>query len=80
MKELRARLERRAEDPADVIDRRLENARNEIQRWTTYDYVIVNDDLQRSYQQVLAILEAERHRRGRSQKAIAEFVKGLLSE
>jgi guanylate kinase len=80
MKELRARLERRAEDPANVIDRRLDNARNEIQRWTTYDYVIVNDDLQRSYRQVLAILEAERHKRGRAQKAIEDFVAGLLAE
>jgi guanylate kinase len=80
MRELRARLERRAEDPADVIDKRLENARNEIQRWTTYDYVIVNDDLQRSYEHVLAILHAERLRRGRAQKAITDFVKGLLDE
>ena len=80
MRELRARLERRAEDSSEVIDRRLENARHEIQRWTTYDYVIVNDDLQQSYRQVLAILEAERHKRARSQKAIAEFVKELLGE
>ena len=80
MRELRARLERRAEDPADVIDKRLENARNEIQRWTTYDYVIVNDDLQRSYEHVLAILHAERLRKGRAQKAITDFVKGLLDE
>ena len=80
MKELRARLDRRAEDPADVIDRRLENARHEIQRWTTYDYVIVNDDLQRSYEQVLAILTAERLKRARSQKAIENFVAGLLAE
>ena len=40
MKELRARLERRAEDPRDVIERRLENARNEIRRWNEYDYVL----------------------------------------
>lgn len=80
MKELRARLERRAEDQADVIDKRLENARNEIQRWTTYDYVIVNDDLQRAYRNVLAILGAERLKRVRAQKSIAKFVTGLLAE
>ena len=80
MRELRHRLERRAEDPPEVIDRRLENARNEIQRWTTYDYVIVNDDLQRSYEQVLAILVAERLKRARAQNAIGSFVRGLLAE
>lgn len=80
MRELRARLERRAEDPPAVIDRRLENARNEIQRWTTYDYVIVNDDLQRSYEQVLAILMAERLRRTRTRHAIEAFVTELLAE
>ncbi len=80
MHELRSRLERRAEDPSAVIDRRLENARNEIQRWTTYDYVIVNDDLQRSYGQILAILTAERLKRTRAQKSIAGFVDGLLAE
>ncbi len=80
MKELRARLERRAEDAADVIERRLENARKEIARWKEYDYVIVNDDLQRSFEDLNAILRAERQRRPRREKGIAEFVDKLLSE
>ncbi len=80
MRELRSRLERRAEDPADVIDRRLENARNEIQRWNTYDYVIVNDDLQVCYQRVLSILTAERLKRARAQQSIGAFVNRLLAE
>jgi guanylate kinase len=80
MKELRARLERRAEDASDIIAKRLENAKNEIQRWTMYDYVLVNDDLQRTYTHVLAILEAERVKRTRAQNAISKFVKTLLAE
>src|SRR5512136_388296 len=60
MEELRARLERRAEDSAEVIERRLQNARNEISRWKDYDYVIVNDDLQRSFDDLIAILRAQR--------------------
>ncbi len=48
MAELRARLERRAEDGAEVIGRRLANARNEIRHWDEYEYVIVNEDLQTS--------------------------------
>ena len=78
MTELRARLERRAEDAREVIDRRLENAKNEIRRWTAYDYVIVNDDLERAYGDVRAILAAERMRRVRVEKKIAGFVDGLL--
>ncbi|MBI1868268.1 MAG: guanylate kinase [Methylocystis sp.] len=80
MKELRARLERRAEDANSVIERRLENARNEIRRWTQYDYVLVNDDLQRTFDDLLAILRAERQRRLRRNKSLEEFVARLLSE
>lgn len=80
MKELRARLERRAEDSAEVIAKRLENARNEIRRWVDYDYVLVNDDLQTSFENLLAILKAERLRRPRIEPAMAQFIDGLLAE
>jgi guanylate kinase (EC 2.7.4.8) len=80
MKELRARLERRAEDAPEVIERRLENARKEIARWRDYDYVIVNDDLQRSFDDLIAILRAERQRRQRREREIESFVAKLLDE
>ncbi len=80
MKELRARLERRAEDEADVIAKRLYNARNEITRWPIYDYVIVNEDIQTALAQVKAILIAERLKRARSAQAINAFVGQLLEE
>ena len=80
MKELRARLERRAEDSREVIEKRLENARKEIARWKDYDYVIVNDDLQRSFDDLIAVLRAERQRRPRREREIEKFVAALLSE
>ncbi|QGM48171.1 guanylate kinase [Methylocystis heyeri] len=80
MKELRARLERRAEDSREVIERRLENARKEIIRWTQYDYVLVNDDIQATFDDLLAILRAERQKRPRRAKNIEAFVQGLLGE
>ena len=80
MKELRARLERRAEDAAATIEKRLENARNEIRRWLQYDYVLVNDDLQRTYEELLQILHAERLRRARRQPGVEAFVAKLLAE
>ena len=61
--ELRSRLERRAEDQTDVIARRLVNARAEIGHWTEYDYIIVNSDLDLSFNATRRILAAERARR-----------------
>ncbi len=80
MKELRARLERRAEDSRDVIEGRLENARKEITRWVQYDYVLINDDIQATFDDLLAILRAERRKRPRLARNIEEFVAKLLSE
>ncbi|SEQ10987.1 guanylate kinase [Faunimonas pinastri] len=77
--ELKARLERRAEDSSGTIERRLENAKHEIREWESYDYVIVNDDLGRSYAKVKAILEAERNRRERV-TGLPAFVTELLDE
>ncbi len=80
MNELRARLERRAEDPPDVIANRLDNARNEIRRWTQYDYVLVNADLQSTFNDLYAILTAERRRAARQKEGIGAFVERLLAE
>jgi guanylate kinase len=79
MAELKARLERRAEDRDDVIARRLLNARAEIEHWREYDYVIVNEDLQRTLGAVRAILAAERLRRAR-QSSLDSFVANLLAD
>jgi guanylate kinase len=78
-KELKSRLERRAEDSSETIQRRLENARIEIGKWSQYDYVIINQDLDSSFPAVRAILAAERIRRERV-TGLPAFVDGLLSE
>jgi len=80
MKELRARLLRRAEDSPEAIAKRLTNSRNEIGRWKDYDYVLVNDDLQRTFDDLLMILAAERRRTSRMRDGIANFVDNLLKE
>lgn len=79
MAELKARLERRAEDSADTIARRLANARVEIERWAEYDYVIVNRDLNESYRSLMAIQSAERMKRDRC-VGLSDFVQKLLDE
>ena len=78
MQELKARLERRAEDAPEVIERRLRNAREEIAQWGQYDYVLVNDDLQATFEELKAILGAERLRRER-QVGLESFVGELLT-
>ena len=79
MAELRARLERRAEDSAATIDVRLDNAKREIERWRQYDYVVVNEDLQRAYNLIVAIVAAERARQLRVAAGAEEFVAKLLA-
>ena len=77
MLELKARLDRRAEDAPEVIQKRLENALEEIPHWREYDYVIVNEDLDTAFNQVQSILTAERLRRER-RPGLFEFETGLL--
>jgi guanylate kinase len=77
---LRGRLERRAEDSAATIGQRLENAKREIERWRLYDYVVINDDLQRAYGQVVAIVDAERARCARVAQGVQGFVADLLAD
>ncbi|TIX96900.1 MAG: guanylate kinase, partial [Mesorhizobium sp.] len=79
MKELKARLKRRAEDQESVIETRLKNARNEIEHWKEYDFVIINDDLDRAFAEVRGIVIAERLRRDR-RPGLFDFVSGLLDE
>jgi guanylate kinase len=79
MKELKARLQRRAEDSAETIAMRLKNASVEIEHWREYDYVVVNDDLDRAFAAVVSIVAAERLRRDR-RHGLFDFVNGLLVE
>ncbi|HXQ09658.1 MAG TPA: guanylate kinase [Caulobacteraceae bacterium] len=79
MADLATRLHGRAQDDEGVIRRRLARAYGEIARWTEYDYVIVNDDLDRAAAELGAIYRAERLKRVRN-PGLAELVGRLLSE
>lgn len=77
--ELRKRLERRAQDSQEVIERRLRNARHEMDHWADYDYVLVNEDLETSCSRVRTILAAARLTRNRLTQ-IGGFVRDLQSQ
>ncbi|WP_336279042.1 guanylate kinase [Bartonella sp. CB175] len=79
MKELTSRLHRRAEDSQDIIDLRLKNARKEMQHWNSYDYVVVNEDLNLSVSLIKSIYLAETMKRERCY-FLKPFVDGLITE
>ncbi|MEP2947870.1 MAG: guanylate kinase [Lentilitoribacter sp.] len=74
--ELRSRLNRRAEDTAEVIEKRLANAAEEMSHWGEYDYVVVNEDLDLAFSSVKSIVDAERLRRDR-RPGLFEFIESL---
>jgi guanylate kinase len=67
---LEQRLRDRSEDPEAVIERRLREAAEEIRNYGSYDYIVVNRDVQVSVDALASIVKAERVRRSRMEGAI----------
>ena len=76
MEELRRRLEGRATDAQEIIDRRMARADAEISHWDGYDYVLVNDEVESCFAKVKTILAAERLKRSR-QTGLIGFIRKL---
>ena len=74
--ELKKRLKRRAEDSDEIVENRMSKARSEISHWVEYDYVLINEDINKCLEKILVIIEAERSKRSR-QKYIFDFVEKL---
>lgn len=70
------RLHSRAQDSEEVIQSRMKSALDEISHWAEYDYVIINDDFQKSLDNVYSVLQSERLKR-RRQTGLVDFVKSL---
>lgn len=77
--ELERRLRSRGQDKDEVIAGRMAKSRDEISHWAEYDYVIVNTDLDKAFNELVTILQAERLRRDR-QPELSDFVRGLNRE
>ncbi len=73
--ELEARLRHRSSDPDEVIERRLRDASREVRNYKEYDYILVNDQLEASFETLRGILLAERCRKYR----VEELIKSILS-
>ena len=73
IQELERRLRARAQDPEEVVQERMREARNEISHYQEYDFMVINDDLNASYQKIRAIIEAKRVAR-QNQNDIKKFI------
>lgn len=77
MEELERRLRARNTDSDEVIAARMARAANEISHWDGYDYVLINDQVDECYGEVMAILRAERLKR-RRQIGLIGFARDLI--
>jgi guanylate kinase len=77
--DLEARLRTRAQDADDVIRARMAKAANEMSHWAEYDYVVINRDVWRAFEDICAILAAERLKRER-QTGLSAFVRALQAD
>jgi guanylate kinase len=74
--DLEERLKSRAQDTAEVIRSRMAKAADEMSHWAEYDYVVINREISDAFEDVRAILGAERLKRER-QPGLSAFVRAL---
>jgi guanylate kinase len=75
--ELERRIRARGQDSEDEIHRRLERARQEMLNYSSYDFAIINDDLERAGREVLAIALGSRCRVAPNEERIREILKSF---
>ena len=77
--ELRRRLEARGQDSAETIGKRMQKSWDEISHWGSYDFVLINDDLDRTFADLTTIVTATRLRR-LQQPGLVDHVRKLQTE
>lgn len=77
--ELHRRLVSRGQDAPEVIAKRMDKSWDEISHWDSYDYVLVNDDLDKTAEELKTIVTATRLRRVQ-QPELVGHVRGLQTE
>lgn len=79
VKELESRLTGRGTDSAEVIAKRMADARNTISHYSEYDYVIINDSLELAFEELSGLIDAKRLANVKKDK-LEEFVGQLIKE
>ena len=77
IKELEKRLGARATESQDSFKKRMSEARKEISHYSEYDFIIINEDIQKSVNKIKTILHSESLRRHR-QVGLKKFVDNLI--
>ena len=78
LEELHRRLRSRNTDSEEVIAGRMARAQDEISHWDGYDFVVINDNVESSFDKVRQILNSERMRRAR-QTGLIDYVRDLMN-
>jgi guanylate kinase len=75
--ELERRIRARGQDAEEEIKRRLERARQEMLSYSSYDFAVINDDLELAGREVQAIALGSRNRVSRNEERIREILKSF---
>ena len=76
---LRQRLLARGTDSAEELEVRLRNAPEELKQYSAFDYVIINDEIDKAAHQLASIIYAERARCMRQEGLVREVMKEFMS-
>lgn len=79
MSELHNRLKTRAQDKEEEVLKRMEKARDEVSHYDEYDFILVNDNLEKTYQKIRKIISAYRIKR-MNKEDVKLFITKLLEE
>jgi guanylate kinase len=75
--DLEKRIRARGQDSEDEIERRLDRAREEMLSYSSYDFAVINDNLERAGQEIQAIALGSRCRVTRNEERIREILKSF---
>ncbi len=78
--ELKKRLEGRGDEEPEVINRRLKEAKREIKYYRAFDFIVVNDDLDKAVEELKSVILSQRCRTDRREKEIRPIIDSFLSE
>lgn len=78
IKDLRQRLDKRGQDEAAVIERRMQEAVREMSHYNEFDYIVINDDFERAREQLAAIFISNRTLKEYQQEKNADLLAALL--
>ena len=77
MEELHTRLQKRAEDSEEIVLKRMQEAKSEMSHFNEYDYVLINDNLEKTHQRILHIIKNPNQHHS-TQQNTKSFINSLL--